>query len=362
MKLLVLQRRDSKHPDAGDFEYYSQRIFENIASQGNEVVMLVSPIHGAPPREVLNGVTVVRSGENSIPQLNKEFHFDVALENLAGRPPRIEKKTDLPTVVLVHRLWRTAIFRQSISLASLLTWIWEIALPSLYTRSSFISVSPTLVQGLIDLGISRNRIALVYCGSDLIPEDLPPVSQKERFFLWSSSQGYGNGLVAALDAFEVFSRRHPDAGFLLRMTLSGSKLSQLPNEIRRRGLGNRVLVESNATRERKADLMRRAFCLLQTDYQEGWGFSVICAGKYGTTTIAPDFSGYKDCIRDGVTGLLYPRSKGVEGCYQQMERLYEDEKLRENLQANAKRYADCFHWSRTANEILAVLQKTIENP
>jgi glycosyltransferase involved in cell wall biosynthesis len=44
-----------------------------------------------------------------------------------------------------------------------------------------------------------------------------------------------------------------------------------------------------------------------------------------------------------------------------MEHLCEDEKLRENLQANAKRYADAFHWGRTANEILAVLKKTIEN-
>jgi len=362
MKLLVLQHRDSKHPDSDEFEYYSQRVYEKIASKGNEVVLFVPPFHGALPREVVNGVTVVRAGNHQIQKLNEEFHFDVALENLEGRPLRIEKKTNLPTVVLVHQLWRTAIFRQSISLKSLFTWICEIALPSLYTRSSFISIAPSLVQGLIDLGISRNRIALVYCGADPVPEDLPPIPQKERFFLWNSSQGHAGGLISALDAFEVFSRRHPDAGFLMRITLSDSKQSQLPNEIRRRGLGDRVLVESNATRERKVDLMRRAFCLLQTDYQEGWGFSVIDAGKCGTTSIAPDFSGYKDCIRDGVTGLLYSKSKGVEGCYQQMERLYEDEKLRENLQANAKRYADGFNWDRTSNEILAVLQKTIENP
>ena len=371
MKILFLHRKDLHHPEAAESEIHLFRIFEKIASYGHEVVMLASSFRDANEREEINGVKVVRSGrgdflyrlglKRQIRRLNEEFHFDIVIENLDERPLLVAKKTSLPTVVLVHQLWKTAIFRESFSLKALCIWLWELSIPSFYGRSEFIAISPSVMRELVNLGLSQKRVSLVYCGADSVPEYFAAESKKERFFLWRSSEKHSSGLIYALDAFETFSRRHPDWNFLLRIIGNFQKEKRLPYEIRRRGLGDRVLVELNASYERRMDLIRRAYCLLQTDRQQGWGYAAIEAGKCGTTTIAPDDSGYKDCIRDGVTGLLYSPEKGVQSCVKQMEHLCEDEKLRENLQANAKRYADAFHWGRTANEILAVLQKTIEN-
>lgn len=371
MNILLLHRKDPHHPDVVESDRYLFRIFSKIASLGHDVVMLSSSFRGAEARENIDGVQVVRSGSTSflyrlglkkrIRQLNGEFHFDVVCENLDQRPLLAAKKTDLPTVVLVHQLWSTAIFRESLSLKALYIWLWELCIPSFYGNSQFVAISPSVISELLNLGIAQKNVSLVYCGADAIPESFTDAAKKERFFLWKSSENHSAGLIFALDAFETFSRRHPEQNFLLRIIGNVRKENRLPHEIRRRGLGDRVLVELNSSYERRIDLMHRAYCLLQTDRQEGWCYLAIEAGKCGTTTIAPEDSGYKDCIRDGVTGLLYPFDKGVGGCVKQMEHLTEDEKLRENLQANAKRYADGFHWGRTANELLAVLQKTIEN-
>jgi len=371
MKILVLHRKDLRHPDAAELEIRLFRIFEKIVSYGHDVVMLTSAFGDASPREKIDGIQVVRSGrgfflyrlglKKKIRRLDEEFHFDIVLENLDESPLLVAKKTSLPTAVLVHRLWGSAIFRESFSFKALRIWLWELCVPSFYGNSEFIAISPSVMRALVDLGLARKHVSLVYCGADSSPEYLDTEAKKERFFLWKSNESFSSGLIYALDAFETFSRRHPDWNFLLRIVGNFQKEKRLPYEIRRRGLGDRVLVELNASYERRMDLMRRAYCLLQTDRKQGWGYAVIEAGKCGTTTIAPDDSGYKDCIRDGVTGLLYSLEKGVQSCVKQMEHLCENEKLRENLQANAKRYADGFHWGRAANEILAVLQKTVEN-
>ena len=107
MKILLLHRKDPHHPDAAESEFHLFRIFAKIASFGHEVVMLSSSFRGADPRENIDGVQVVRRGKGlflyrlglkkQIRQLNKEFHFDVVVENLDARPLLVSKKTDLPT-------------------------------------------------------------------------------------------------------------------------------------------------------------------------------------------------------------------------------------------------------------------------
>ncbi|MCK9182996.1 MAG: glycosyltransferase family 4 protein [Fibrobacteraceae bacterium] len=368
MRILVLNYRDRKNPNAGGAELHLHKIFGKLAADGNTVVLLTTAFKGAPHREVVDGITVVRSGSDwafqltvarLLKKLDAEFHFDVVYEDLNKLPLLSPFLTKLPKLVQIHHLWRSSIFKEASFPIALFVWLWESAIPILYRKVPFVAVSPSTVKELVDLGISNERVSLVYNGMDPLPADFSPSREKERVFLWLSRVHRYKGIMVALDAFEIFTRRHPDAGFKLRIVGRGPMLSKLPREVEIRGLSGRVIIEGAVDHACKLDFLSRAFCLLQTSYKEGWGLTVIEAATCGTTSIASNVPGLCDSVKDGVTGLLFEVEKGAENCALLMDRIYADERLKKALEINAKRYAESFSWNRAAEETLAILQRTI---
>jgi hypothetical protein len=62
MRILFLVSRDICHPanTGGDIYLWEQALY--LASEGHDVVLMASTFPGAPPRETINGIRVVRLG------------------------------------------------------------------------------------------------------------------------------------------------------------------------------------------------------------------------------------------------------------------------------------------------------------
>jgi hypothetical protein len=60
--VLLLCWRDTGHPQGGGSEAYLQRIGARLADQGVEVTLRTARYRGAPRRDMVDGVRVIRAG------------------------------------------------------------------------------------------------------------------------------------------------------------------------------------------------------------------------------------------------------------------------------------------------------------
>ena len=399
MNILVVNYRDRLHPAAGGAEKHLHRIFSLVAEAGHKVVLLTTAFAGCKPRETVDGIEVIRKGGDllfqltaamNIRSLDREFNFDVVVEDLNKLPlftPFLIKK---PVVVQMHHLWRGSIFHEAAFPVAFVVWAFERMIPFFYTKQPFIVVSPSTRRELSEIGVEEDRISVIYNGSDdveptqmepgsndvdpiqkesgsddvdptTLPEESAPGEETDEtpstpYFLWLSRVHRYKGIWTALEAFEKFAENHPDVKLVVAG--DGPLLKKIPAWLNQRGLSDRVDLLGFVSTAKKRKLLQNAVALLQTSYKEGWGLTVVEAAKLGTTTIACDVPGLRDSVRNGETGLLFPVGD-AESCAFEMDRIYSNDDLRMRLAQAAREYADEFRWDIAAEMTLDLLQDTV---
>ena len=339
------------------------------------MVLLTTAFPGCKEREVVDGIQVIRKGGDlmfqltvafNIRGLDKEFHFDVVVEDLNKLPlftPLLIKK---PVVVQMHHLWRSSIFHEAAFPIAFMVWFFERMIPWFYSSQPFIVVSPSTRRELSEIGIDEPHISVIYNGSDDIAsladtghevsKTMPAETDGMPYFLWLSRVHRYKGIWTALLAFEKFAENHPDVKLLVAG--DGPLLKKIPAWLKQHGLTDRVKLLGFVSSEKKRELLHHAVALLQTSYKEGWGLTVVEAAKLGTTTIACDVPGLRDSVRNGETGLLFPVGD-ADACAFEMDRLYSNDDLRVRLALAAREYADEFRWDIAAEKTMELLQDVV---
>ena len=386
MNILVVNYRDRMHPAAGGAEKHLHRIFSQIVEAGHKVVLFTTAFAGCKARETVDGIEVIRKGGDllfqlttamNIRKLDREFNFDVVVEDLNKLPLFTPFLTKKPVVVQMHHLWRGSIFHEASFPIAFMVWAFERVIPWFYRKQPFVVVSPSTKYELEAIGIAEDRISVIYNGSDEVDpiqvepgsdeaheaSDVDP-SQVEKseevpstpYFLWLSRVHRYKGIWTALEAFEEFAENHPDVKLVVAG--DGPLLKKIPAWLKERGLTERVDLLGFVSPSKKRALLRNAVALLQTSFKEGWGLTVVEAARLGTTTIASDVPGLRDSVRNGETGLLFPVGD-FHTCASEMDRLYSDDDLRVRLSAAAKSYAGEFRWDIAAEKTLDLLQDAV---
>ena len=379
MKILVVNYRDRMHPAAGGAEKHLHRIFSKIVEMGHEVVLFTTSFPGAKEREVVDGIQVIRKGGDlmfqltvamNLKKLDREFNFDVVVEDLNKLPVFAHWFVRKPLLVQMHHLWRKSIFSEAIFPIAFMVWFFERIIPFFYRSQKFVVVSLSTKKELAEIGVDESRISVIYNGSEMPPaaaqfdksatacenadaSDNAPAP----YFIWLSRVHRYKGIWTALEAFEIFSKSHPEVK--LFVVGDGPLLKKLPAWLKTHGLEGKVELTGFVSASRKYELLSSSLALLQTSYKEGWGLTVMEAAQLCKTTIASDVPGLRDSVRDGETGILFP-SGNAAACASAMEKVYGDASLRKTLGQNAKRYAESFSWEKSARETLELLERTIE--
>ncbi len=380
MRILVLNYRDRKNPNAGGAERHLHQIFSRLVKRGHQVVLLTTSFAGAMERETVDGIQVIRHGGDLafqftvakyLKKLDKEFDFDIVFEDLNKLPLFTPQLTQKPHLIQIHHLWRNSIFAETNFVVAFGVWLFETLIPRIYRKSRFVAVSPSTIRELEKLGIGNNRIALVYNGTNGAPADFKKADKsenKEPYFLWLSRVHKYKGILTALEAFSIFANKASANACNVRLKIAGDgpMLKKLPGYIAgldknaKVKIADRVDLLGFVSKEEKERLMTHALALLQTSQKEGWGLTVIEAAELGTTTIASKVPGLVDSVLDGKTGLLFEKSNAAS-CANCMARIVDIPELRETLELEAERHAATFSWDRAADETEKLLQSIAEN-
>lgn len=302
MRVLILNWRDLRHPQAGGAEVWAQRVAEELSARGHQVTHFSAAVEGAPTDEVVNMIRFVRAGSRFTVYrharrfLSRErMNFDVVLEEINTRPFFVDRWSNLPSVPMIHQIagdvWSYEMtFPLSLVGRYVLEPIWLRRLSS----RRVMTLSPSSADSLVPFGILDSVVVLP--GSDLdvrepaVKYEVPTVAFLGRL---TPSKRPGE----AIRAFEMLKREFPEARMIV---LGGGSLEEKLRARAPEGVEIRGFVSA---RERE-EVLSRSHVLVTTTVREGWGLNVSEAASYGTPTIGYDSPGLVDSITMAKGGLV----------------------------------------------------------
>jgi glycosyltransferase involved in cell wall biosynthesis len=367
LRILAANWRDLKNPEMGGAEVHLHEILKRLASWGHEITLIASAWPGAAPEERYDGIEVLRAGRwwNAnwvIPRwarrLLAERHFDVIVEDVNKIPFFLPLWTKTPHLLVVPHLFGTTVFRETNAILATYVYLFELFIPRVYRKSLVAAISPSTREDLIRRGIDGQRIAVSYCGFDPEPFSLaekPPRGPEIRLIHLGRLRRY-KGADLVLEAFAKIRQQLPAAS--LDFVGDGPEAPALRNRAESLGLGEAVRFHGHLPQEQMVDLLYRSHLFLNASPKEGWGLTVVEAGACGVPTVAANSPGLRDSVRDGETGLLVPYGD-TDAMAAAALSLLQDETRRAEMGERASARARSFSWDRTAEEILALIERLV---
>jgi glycosyltransferase involved in cell wall biosynthesis len=358
LRVLLVNWRDSGHPEGGGAESFLERMASGLHRLGHQVTVRCAAYSGATRDEVVDGVRYIRRGgrfsvypRTALFLLRCRRRFDVVVDVQNGLPFWTPLFTRARVVNVTHHLhreqWRV-IFGP---VAGRLGWWLESRVaPRVYRRCRYLTVSGATRDDLVGLGIPAERVGIVYSGVDapVLPVDADA---------WPRSPAPGLVVLGrlvphkrvelALSVLADLHRDRPD----VTLTVIGqgyweAELRQLAGRL---GVADRVQFSGYVDDATKHRLLARAWVHVMPSVKEGWGLAVIESAAHGTPTVAfRSAGGTQESVVDGETGVLVDDEAGFLAA---IRRLLDDDDLRSRLGHAARMHAAKYSWA-AAVEVL----------
>ncbi len=358
LHILVLADRDWTHHDTGGNGTNLGAHILRWADWGNRVTVVTGSYPGAEAVERFGPNLVVHraGGRGTVfPRAMWKVlrgtgrEADVVLEVINGITFLTPLWLRKPRLALVHHVHR-GIFRGEFGprLGSLLFRVLEAyPLRSLYRRTPFTTISRSAKADLVDVGIPPENVAVEYLGVEQDEFQRSEKSPEPRLVFVGRLKAYKR-IETVLDVLA----RLP--GVALDIAGEGDHRPDLENEIRRRGLADRVTMHGYVDVPTRARIYGRAWVNLTASSSEGWSLTVIEAALCGTPSAALAIGGLPESIVDGETGLL---ASDTDELAARVGALIEDSPRRERMAQAAEQRARTFSWDRVAAANLELLRR-----
>lgn len=362
-KILLLNWRDTTHPEGGGSERYVERMAEGLAARGYRVEIQCAAYPGAAPDEWRDGVLLRRRG-NKFTVYAHALHRvrraapDLVIDVHNGMPFLSRLLAPCPVIVLVHHLhreqWRSAFG----PILGGLGWRIESRLaPRLYRHCRYLTVSEITRSELAALGVERHRSLVIPNGTDPPPRVWSRRAADPTIAVVSRLVPHKR-LEHAIDTIAELAPRWPT--LTLDIVGHGPWDTHLKAHIARRGLTDRVRMHGWVTDQVKHEILARSWLHLCPSVKEGWGIVIMEAATHGVPTVAyRDAGGVAEAIVDGHTGAL---AEDFDSFVTHVETLLADPATRHLMGENGRRHASAYRWRDSLDAFEALVAETIGTP
>ena len=379
MRILVINWRDIRNPEAGGAEVHLHETFSRIAAWGNEVTLLCSRFPGAAESERIDGIDVIRHGGKWTFNLTAPWYYrkhlahrsyDVVIEDINKIPALMPWFLDgPPLMVLLHHLFGTTFYREINPVLATYLYFMERLIPRVYRRCLFEAVSESTRDELVRMGVAADRVSVVHNGLDSRfldagITDAPAVPDRKD--APAAPDRKDSGLVIYLGRLKKYKNvdhliqamaivREEVADARLVIVGTGDRRRALEALTRSMGLEDAVRFTGFVSEEEKLRLLTRAEVAAYPSSKEGWGITVIEANACGVPVVAARVPGLRDAVVDGETGTLVPLGDR-EAMARALIDLLHDREKRERLAGNAVARSRLYTWENTARQTLQVIR------
>jgi glycosyltransferase involved in cell wall biosynthesis len=361
-RVLILNWRDTRHPQGGGSEVYVEQVARRLVQGGWEVTLFCGAHPNAPARETVDGVLFIRRGSwRSVYLWGMAYHLlgrfgphDVVIDVKNGVPFFSPAYCLRPVVCLVHHVHREQ-WRMNFSpgWARFGWWVESRLSPWIYRRSRHVAVSHATRRELAGLGIPSSLVEIIHNGSD--PSSTNREKAEVPTILCLGRLVPHKRVEIVLEAAAHLRTELPS----LKVVVAGQGLwlARLTDLVDRLGIAEAVTFAGWVDDRMKQELLREAWVLALPSIKEGWGLAVMEAAVNHTPTVAFRVGGLEESVLDGRTGLLAPDR---EGFVQALRRVLLDPELRDALGSEAADHALGYSWETTAESFQVVLREALE--
>lgn len=374
-RILILNWRDPWHPEGGGSELYVHQVAQRMRDDGRQVTWLTAAYPDAAGDEVVDGIRFVRRGGHLTVYLwvawlllgqraaaaigrivglgprHRLGAVDAVLEVQNGMPFGASWLTGAPVTVLVHHVHREQWSVVGPVLAKV-GWFLESKVAVRVNRGRrYVAVSDVTRRELVELGVRGADIVLAYNGLPPVPDydageryDAPTLVVLSRLVPHKR-------IEHAIRALPALAEEFPDVR--LQVLGDGWWSDELHSITADLGLTDRVIFFGYVDERTKFTELARSWVHVLPSVKEGWGLSIVEAGRAGTPSVAyANAGGVAEAILDGVTGLLAGDEADLT---RKIGDLLRDPFLREDLGNKAFIRSGEFTWEAAAAAIMTTI-------
>lgn len=356
-RVAVVNWRDPWHPAAGGAETYAWEMARRLAGAGHLVWFVTARAPGQLPRQVVDGVRVVRMGGpfTVYPRvlawlLAWRTRFDAVLDCQNGIPfftPWVLPRRTRILCVVHHVHDRQFGVHLPWWLAALGRFLEGPAARRTYRRHTSVAVSPSTVTAMRERLGWRGPVRLVPNGVTV--RTRPPAAPGPVPRLVCVGRLVAHKRVhLLLDAVPELRERWP--GLTVDIIGRGPEEAGL-----RARLPEGVTLHGYLPDADKERLIASAWLQVNASQGEGWGLCVLEAAALGVPTVAFDVDGLRDAVRHGETGWLLPEGadlgKGIAAALDELEAGQGGAYAR-----RCRDWAARFSWARSAARMAALIE------
>ncbi len=343
---------------------YVEQVARRLRDNGYQITLFSAASAGAPLRENVDGMQVVRRGGHLtiylwaavLQLLGRLGRPDVVLEVQNGMPFLARLYTRRPVVVLVHHVHREQ-WPVVGPLLSRVGWFTESRVaPRINRHSRYLAVSAATKAELAELGVDADRVSIAHNGVLPAP-DLGDVRRSRTPRLVVLSRLVPHKQIE--HAITCAARLRDDfPGISLVVLGSGWWEDELVAHAEACGALDIVVFAGHVDELAKHRELARAWVHLMPSLKEGWGLSIVEAATHHTPSVAYYAAGgVQESIQDGVTGLLAVDLDDFVECTRS---LLSDEPLRTTLGAKAALRSGEYRWESTARVVDTTLTTAMD--
>ncbi len=366
MKVLVINWRDIKNPEAGGAEIHIDEILKRKPSDW-QVDFVSATYPGCTATEEINGYRVIRIPNNFT--FNFSFRrfwkkdlihnkYDLVIDIISKIPlatPNYIKTT--PLLAIHYHVHGKSMFKELFFPLAMYVYGMEKHFLKSYLKTPIATISESSKHDLLELYPYEN-LFLRYTGVHFkeISTATGEKSQIPTLIYLGRLKKYKR-VDHLIRAFQLVLEKM-DAQFLIGG--SGTDSEHLKQLVKDLSLSDHIHFAGFLADETKASFLKSGHVYAIASEKEGWGISVIEANAAGLPAVAYEVEGLKDSIKNNETGILVPNGK-TEDLADAILDLLRDDKKRERMSKRAKEWAESFSWEKTATDFYDFAEETVQS-
>lgn len=373
MNILIFSWRDPKHPFAGGAEQVMHEHAKGWIKQGFNVTLFSSYFKGAPRKEDIDGVTVVRFGYQLLGVHIAAFFwylfgtkekFDLVIDQFHGLPfftpfyVRVKKLAVLQEVA--REVWLMNHLPKPLNwIVGWLGYLLEQFFFIPYRNIPFMTGSNSAKDDLIRMGISEKNITVVPHGVILnLPKPLPP-KEKVKTIVFLGALAKDKGVEDAIKAISVLkSEIQNNYKFQFWIVGKGSPayVKYLKKLINQNKIEPETKMFGFVDSRKKFELLAKAHVLINPSAREGWGLVNIEANAVSTPVVAYSSAGLIDSVKNNESGILCEKNSPEEMAIN-VKKILDNQELYERLQKGSVRWSNNFSWINSVAKSLDLIKE-----
>ena len=366
MKILILNWRGPKHPNAGGAEVATLEHAKYWKSKGHQVTWFTSSYWGCTkPEENIDGIRVIRRSNQvlgvHIAALswylfeNKE-KFDIVIDQFHGIPFFSPIYIRAKKIGYIHEatkdVWKQNQLPKPLNLIPALIGEFSeyLIFNLLYQNIKFMTVSNSTKSDLEEFGIKKEKIRIIHNGLTALKIGRIR-KEKTPTLLYLGALAKDKGTDDMLKIFDNLHDKNPDWQYWLAGRSSDNYLDKLKGR-------NYIKYFGYVSQKKKFELFKKAHIFINPSIREGWGLTNLEANSQGTPVVGYRVPGMIDSVIQNKTGILVP--KGDQNLIiKSVIMLFKDKNKYKELSNQSIVWSKRFSWASSGKQSLDYLQEVL---